>query len=233
MFVSPCLYSICLINNRSDLSECTTRIINGDSLKDIARDNADAFVKFHRGFLELQRTLHAGAPRDPNVQPVVHWWFGPTGTGKSRSAFTEFPGAYVKMLNKWWDGYLGHTTVIMDDYRPSMCPFNQLLQILDRYPMKVEMKGSSMELSATTFIITCCQRPEVIWHGKTEEDVTQLIRRITNIKEFHRNGTTTILKDSAISYVQLTPQELSVHPYVIRDVTVTPTSAFLTSYNRI
>jgi len=189
-------------------------------------------VKFHRGFLELQRTIHAGGPRDPNVQPVVHWWFGPTGTGKSRSAFSLHPNAYVKMLNKWWDGYLGHTTVIMDDYRPSMCPFNQLLQILDRYPMKVELKGSSMELSATTFIITCSQRPEVIWHGKTEEDVTQLIRRITEIKEFHRNGLMTVLKDTSTSYVQMTPQELSLHPYVLRDTITTNTSAFVTSYSR-
>lgn len=98
--------------------------------------------------------------------------------------------------------------------------------------MKVELKGSSMELSATTFIITCSQRPEVIWHGKTEEDATQLIRRITEIKEFHPNGLTTILKNSSTSYTQLTPEQLSLHPYVLRDTQVTHNSAFVTSFNR-
>lgn len=180
-------------------------------------DHPEDFVKWHRGFLELQRVLMAGNPRDPANQPVVKWWFGPTGTGKSRTAFTQFPTAYVKMQNKWWDGYLGQAVVIMDDYRPMMCSFAHLLQILDRYPMKVEMKGSSMELSATTFIITCCERPEVVWHGKTEENVSQLLRRITEIIMFHPNGTTTVLKDSSISYVPLTPQELGLHPYVLKD----------------
>ena len=98
--------------------------------------------------------------------------------------------------------------------------------------MKVELKGSSMELSATTFIITCSQRPEVIWHGKTEEDVTQLIRRISEIKEFHRDGTTTTLKDSSTSYVPLTPQELSLHPYVLRDTNVLQNGVFVNTFNR-
>lgn len=119
----------------------------------------------------------------------------------------------------------------MDDYRPNMCHFNHLLQILDRYPMKVEMKGSTMELSATSFIITCSQRPEVIWHGKTEEDVTQLIRRITEIKEFHRDGTTTILKDSTTPYLQLTGDALALHPYVMRDNRIMNGNAYATTFN--
>lgn len=206
-------------------------ITDGSTMKQVAQAHPEQFVKYHRGLLELHRTLMAGDPRDKSKEPTVLWWFGPTGTGKSRSAFETYPAAYVKMPNKWWDGYLGHDAVIMDDYRPSMCYFHQLLQILDRYPMKIEMKGSSMELSAMTFIITCSQRPEVIWHGKTEEDVSQLIRRITEIKEFKRDGSTTILKNSSTPYISLTAEELSLHPYILRGVTTTASSARVNTFN--
>lgn len=207
-------------------------ISTGSQMKDIAEAHPLEFIKYFRGFQELQRVLRAGAPRDPSVPPVVRWLFGPTGTGKSRRAFEEYPQAYVKMNNKWWDGYHGDQVVIMDDYRPGMCSFAQLLQILDRYPMKVELKGSSQELCATTFVITCCARPEVIWHGKTEENVHQLLRRITEIVEFGTDGRTTILKDSLTTYVPLTNTELSIHPYVMRDsVNINGRGNFVNTFN--
>jgi len=149
--------------------------------------------------------------RDPKVAPTVHWWFGPTGTGKSKRGFESFPEAYVKMTgNKWWDGYTGQKEVILDDYRPMMCPFNELLKLLDRYPMRVEAKGSSMEMSATTFLITTCARPEVLWASKTEENIAQLLRRITSILEFRSYGEEPIvLKSSEVVYVPLPPPPMA------------------------
>ena len=126
--------------------------------------------------------------------------------GQTSLRHTRFNGqGYVW----WWDGYEAQLEVILDDYRPAMCPFHELLRLLDRYPMKVEYKGGSTELQATTFVITTCERPELLWNGKTDEMIDQLIRRLTEIRQFHPDGTTTILKNSTTTYVK-TPTDGSL-----------------------
>lgn len=187
---------------RSDLNELAEAIAQGEDISDIAAQFPTEYIKYSRGIQALKTAL-SSRPRSATVAPTVYWWFGPTGTGKSRLAFETYPDAYIKMpTNKWWDGYEAQTVVILDDYRPSMCPFHELLRLLDRYPMKVEYKGGSTELQATTFVITTCERPELLWQGKTDEMIDQLIRRISEITQFHPDGTTTPLKNSTITYVK-------------------------------
>lgn len=67
--------------------------------------------------------------------------------GKSRAARELNP--YIKALNKWWDGYQGEKTVLLDEFTP------EAMQYLAYY-MKIwgdsfghvrgEMKGSSRPL---------------------------------------------------------------------------------------
>jgi len=188
---------------RSDLTELAEAIAEGGDMHDIAAMFPTEYIKFSRGIQALKTAL-SSKPRSATVEPTVYWWFGPTGTGKSRLAFETYPDAYIKMpTNKWWDGYEAQTEVILDDYRPSMCPFHELLRLLDRYPMKVEYKGGSTELQATTFVITTCERPELLWQGKTDEMIDQLIRRLSEIRQFQPDGTMITLKNSTTTYVKM------------------------------
>jgi len=184
---------------RNDLKRVAQSLIAGKHIADIVLDHPSEFIKYHGGIKALHTILNS-KPRDIAVDPVVYWWFGPTGVGKSKKAYADWPDAYRKMNNKWWDGYLGQSVVILDDYRPSLCTFQELLRILDRYPMRVEMKGSSIELSASVFVITTTSRPEVIWNGRTEEALDQLLRRITHIAEFSGDGVMEILKSPDVRY---------------------------------
>lgn len=194
--------------SRSDLASLAEAIIAGESLTDIAADNPSDYIRYHGGIKALHLLTHS-KPRNMAVDPIVHWWFGPTGVGKSRKAFEMFgDSAYVKMNDKWWDGYIGQSQVIFDDYRPSLCPFHELLRILDRYPYRVQPKGGSIELSATVFVVTTCSRPEALWHSRTDEQLNQLLRRITHIVEFTTTGEEKILKEPGMNYVPLTREEL-------------------------
>ncbi len=195
---------------RSDLAALAERIIAGDTMIDVAQSNPAEYIRYHGGIKAFHLLTHS-KPRDSAVDPTVYWWFGPTGVGKSRKAYETFgTTAYMKMNDRWWDGYIGQCQVILDDYRPSLCPFNELLRILDRYPYRVPIKGSSIELSATVFVITTCSRPEVLWHSRTQESLNQLLRRITHIVEFTTTGEETVLKSQEVPYVPIPMEELKL-----------------------
>jgi len=194
---------------RSDLDSIAEAIMEGSSMAEIAVSFPSDFIRYNRGLQELER-VHLCKDRDHSTPNTVLWWYGPTGSGKSRTAFETYPDAYVKMGNgKWWDGYRGETVVLIDDYRPGFCLFSELLRILDRYPMRVEAKGTSMPLSAKTFIITTTSRPEVLWAQRVEEDLNQLIRRITEIVEFTPGGEKLVHKSATVGYVATLPTSLA------------------------
>jgi len=121
--------------------------------------------------------------RERNWKPVVKWYYGPSGSGKSKQAYSECKDPWTSLNDlQWWQGYDAHEHVILDDFRSHHCSFSTLLRILDRYPFVVQNKGGSRQLLARLIIITTCRHPLNTYN--TTEDVSQLIRRIDEIREF-------------------------------------------------
>lgn len=123
----------------------------------------------------------------------VHWFYGPTGTGKTYRAYqlcdTADEPPYTAMgSSKWWDGYDGHKIVVIDDMRADFMPFQQLLRLFDEYPMRVECKGGSRQVLANTFYVTCPFPPSELFGTIPNEDVGQLLRRLTSIVRFAPMG---------------------------------------------
>lgn len=120
-------------------------------------------------------------------KPQVLWFWGPTGTGKTKAAFDIFSAPEHRYRNngnmKWWDGYDGQQNVIIDDIRCDSIPFPELLALLDRYEYRVEIKGGYRQFLAKRMIITCPFDPATMYWGK-DECVRQLLRRIDNIVQF-------------------------------------------------
>ena len=166
---------------RSDLAVVVEAIKSGVPLRQIADDHTEQYIHYNRG---IERTIGLlSKPRDFKTE--VFWYYGSTGSGKSRAASDAAPAAYWKNpVNKWWDGYQGESDVIIDDYRCDFCTFTTLLRLFDRYPMQVEAKGSSVQFVAKRIFITCPKNPEEMWASRSDEDMAQLTRRITEVKHF-------------------------------------------------
>lgn len=127
-------------------------------------------------YLEPERT----------TKPYVHWIWGASGTGKSKLANT-YPDKYWKDDTKWWDGYDGQKTVVLDDFRGSQMKFTYLLRLLDRYPMRLEVKGGYRQMTSINVIITSIIHPKNCYFTNTDDEygepIQQLIRRIDLITE--------------------------------------------------
>jgi len=173
--------------NRSDWDAIKDACKAGATLEELVELDAGLFGRHSNGVLKMQSIYKK--PRASTDPPTVLWFWGPTGSGKSRAAHDTYPDAYYKMPgNKWWDGYEQQDCVIVDDYRRDFCTFSELLRLLDRYPHRVEMKGASVQFKSTTIIITTPKDPRSTWEGRSEEDLEQLLRRITEVREFKAPG---------------------------------------------
>lgn len=114
-------------------------------------------------------------------------YYGATGTGKSRKAHEEAGvGAYVKdPRSKFWCGYRGESHVIIDEFRGGI-DVSHMLRWLDRYPVRVEIKGSSVPLKADKIWITSNLHPDD-WWPDLDEETKRAIRRRVQITHFPIN----------------------------------------------
>lgn len=112
----------------------------------------------------------------------VYW--GRTGTGKSRRAWDEGGlDAYCKdPRTKFWCGYQGEEHVIIDEFRGGI-DISHLLRWLDRYPVRVEIKGSSRPLMAKKIWITSNIHPRY-WYPEVDPETFAALERRLNITEF-------------------------------------------------
>lgn len=177
---------------RSDLNDLARAAAQPSvPIEEVMQSNPEGFLKFHKGVYAI-RALASGRR---SQKTRVLWFYGPTGTGKSRVADAIAPDAYWKPGGtKWWCGYQPPQPVIIDDYRRDLCTFHELLRLLDRYPMSVEFKGGSVQFNSSLVIITTPKDPRGTWEGRTEEDLAQLFRRIECVCEYTPEGCVNVVE---------------------------------------
>jgi len=96
----------------------------------------------------------ATSPYRPNIQ--VYTLVGETGIGKSYAVYSRFPNAYRPLLGNsgiWFDGYHGQDVILLEEFKGQI-QLQKLLQLLDSYPVLLEVKGGSIPAMYTKVFIT-------------------------------------------------------------------------------
>lgn len=158
-----------------------------DKLRDLAKRGrlddipSDVYVRCYNQLRRISADHLAPVAK----QRTVTCYWGRTGTGKSRRAWDEAGiDAYPKdPRSKFWDGYRGQTNVVVDEFRGGI-DISHILRWLDRYPVIVEVKGSSVPLEAENIWFTSNLAPQD-WYPDLDEETKQALRRRMTIIHFN------------------------------------------------
>lgn len=175
---------------RSDLNEVKDLLDGGHGIRAIARDHFETFLRYDRA-LEKYSNL-VSQPRDFRTQVV--WFWGATGSGKSRAAHSEAKGLsngdYCVLADnslKWFHPYSANRVVVLDDYSGE-ASITLLLRLWDPYPMSVPVKGGFVNWRPRIMYVTSNQSPHAIFHGCIQEHFKAVCRRIDQIVYFSFDG---------------------------------------------
>lgn len=144
---------------------------------------ADIYVKHYH-------TLKAIAK--DNLTPVrrekareCHWYWGASGTGKSRAAFALAEAYYPKTQNKWWDGYKGEKLVILDEFdEEHKCLGPHLKKWADPWtPFIGETKGGGIAPDYDLFVVTSNYSLEELFGDKPQ--ILEPLRRRFKVTHFN------------------------------------------------
>jgi len=161
---------------RTDLKEAAESLMRDGDIRAI---DPAVFLKYASGCLKLAAL--APPPRRDNLKVITI--VGPTGIGKSYSVHDMFPDIYVVNMGNsglWWDGYTGQRAVMFEEFKGQV-QLQKMLQILDPYPLRLEIKGGLVPARFTIVFITSNYTPDK-WYkneeGARDEEMAALARRL-------------------------------------------------------
>lgn len=136
---------------RNDIDEVKQMIINGCTEKEIADKHFKTWLKYYKG-LARYKELNT---KKRNWKTEVIYIYGESGVGKTRTAFEKYGGgAMISYANGFFIGDISADQVIFDEFDKWLIEPHIVLQLFDRYPMVVNVKGGFKEFTALRLICT-------------------------------------------------------------------------------
>lgn len=158
---------------RTDLDEVKALIREGKTDLEVADAHFADWCRYGKAFTAYRGLLQ---PKR-NWKTEVHILWGEAGCGKTRFAM-EQGATPIQFVNGFFLGYENQESVIFDDFSSLDIPMLLMLQLCDRYPMKVNVKGGSVEWNPRVIYITTNKDPVSFYGGKA-----QWIRRVTSTRK--------------------------------------------------
>ena len=151
-------------------------IDEGGDDEEIADMDFKMFLQHHKS-ISVYRHMKSPKRRTKTQVVVIH---GETGSGKSMFVSNLFGSdtdnkVFWKRKGVWWDGYKGQDIVVIDEFY-GWIPFDEMLRLLDRYPLTVETKGGCQNFNSKIVFITSNKHPSE-WYSRSW-DSAPLYRRL-------------------------------------------------------
>lgn len=141
---------------------------------------------YHTGLATFRSHKKARTLPLDYVDTPHEWWVGPTGTGKSKKVWEEYPTHYAKEKNKWWCNYTGQEAVVIEEADPKNMEHlaDRLKVWADRYPFPGEIKGGRVEgIRPLKIIVTSNYSPEECFLN--QNDLEPILRRFRVVQFGH------------------------------------------------
>ena len=169
---------------------------NGLSNRQILDQDASFALKT-RDIDVLRQELKFEQYLNVNRDIQVHYLFGDSGTGKTRSIYEKHPAAdicrithYPAKGNVQFDAYKGQPVLVFEEFH-SQIPITSMLNFLDIYPVMLPARYFDRVACYTTVYITSNipleqQYPEI--QKCKLETWNAFLRRIQTVTEFRKDG---------------------------------------------
>lgn len=174
---------------------------------------ADIFIRY---IGNLKKIYTEAQPIPEPVQQLdFHWFYGPTGTGKSLTARRENPDYYLKGINRWWDGYTGQECVIIEEWSPLEPGLEKLMghylkQWADHHPFQAETKGGMKMIRPPKIIVTSNYSLEDCFHDPNLLDPLKRRFKIHHFNQWPPRNNSPI--NAETYYTQTPPNQWQLFP---------------------
>lgn len=141
---------------------------------------ADIMIRHYSTIKRIKSDYQPQLESMPEITGRFLWYWGDTGTGKSRKAREDNPIHYLKQPTKWWDGFDDQPCVIIDEWDPTHeFLATKLKQWADHHAFAAEIKNGSAVLRPRKIVVTSNYSIQECF--PKEQDYAPLLRRFQQV----------------------------------------------------
>lgn len=137
---------------RSDLDQVSSLLKQGKTVKEVAEELPNQYIKYNNGIEKLHKLLSKPNKIESKICIAL---IGSSRVRKTSVAYNLYPlDKIFKLTSNWWDGYNGEEVIIIDEITTGDFKLRKFLDWTDPYPTQVNIKGKMDWLKGKVFFFT-------------------------------------------------------------------------------